>query len=109
GEIGAAALAVDQDARRTIGRAHLLRVALEQRNRVRAGAGQRGAEPVEKQVFGAGEHRVGNLLVSESGEKFGQGAGVLAHALGSRELDSSIRLKSGSRTYNERIGPVAPV
>ncbi len=97
GEIGAAALAVDEDARRPFRRAHLLRIALEQRDGVRSRAGQGRAEPVEKQVFGAGEHRVGNLLVSEPGEKFGQRLGVLAHAVGSSGLDSSIRFRSGSR------------
>ncbi len=67
GEIGRAALAVDQNARRPVGRAHLLRVTLEQRNRMRAGAGQGRAEPVEKEVFGAGEHRFGDLLVGKPG------------------------------------------
>ena len=79
GEIGRAGLTVDQNLRFAAGRPHLLRIALEQRNRVGALAGQGRGQPVEKQVFGAADNRLGQLFVAQAGEKFGKRLGVLTH------------------------------
>src|SRR5690606_12324960 len=91
-----AGLAVDQDVRRASGRTHHRRIALEQRDRVGALAGQSRAQPVEKQVFGTADNGFGQLLVTQACQKLSERLSVLTHTAFSTRFESSMRLRSGS-------------
>ncbi len=56
-----------------VGRPHLAREPFDGFDRTRALAGQDRTEPVQHQVFGAADHRVGNVVELQFGGKGGEG------------------------------------
>jgi hypothetical protein len=80
GEQRRAAAARDQDFTRAVLRPHLPREGLDDLHRAAGLAGQRRAEPVEEQVFGAPQHGLRDVFETQVGGEGGQFlAGVIIH------------------------------